>query len=291
MISYLGYCFFVCLARIVSFMSFSAIHRLATLLYYMLRLTRYRKNIIMSNLTRSFPNKTKAEIVALKNNYLRFMSDYIMESIKCVSISKEQVMQRVKVVNIELLERYQEQGISCIATAGHYGNWELCGLAAALVTPQMLVGVYKPLTHKHIEAYMSKVRQKWGLRLVPMWDIEQSFIDQKHHPSVHIMVGDQSPRDPNKAYWTRFLNQDTAYHFGIEKYAKQHNYPVIFCKVSCPARGFYQVELVELVANPASHAPTEITEICKTFLETIINENPTPWLWSHRRWKHKKPVA
>ncbi len=288
MIQRLGFYCFVALAKLVGVLPYRVLYVLSGLLYLLLRVVGYRKKIILSNLQCSFPDKTNHEISKIKNDYLRFMSDYILESIKCITITKEEVSRRVKVVNIELLHRYLAEGKSCIATAGHYGNWELCGLQASLVTKQTLIGVYKPLTHPDIEKYMAAVRQKWGLRLVPMWDIAASFEELKGTPSVHIMVGDQSPRDPKKAYWTRFLNQETAYHFGIEKYAKQYNYPVIFCKVSTPKRGYYEVELVELVADPSVCAPTEITEICKTYLETIIIQNPTPWLWSHRRWKHKK---
>lgn len=53
----------------------------------------------------------------------------------------------------------------------------------------------------------------------------------------------------------------------------------------------YRIILKEIISQPSTYEPNEITEICKDYLEKIITANPVPWLWSHRRWKHKKPVA
>ncbi|HNP97964.1 MAG TPA: hypothetical protein PKK99_02870 [Bacteroidia bacterium] len=33
----------------------------------------------------------------------------------------------------------------------------------------------------------------------------------------------------------------------------------------------------------------EITAICSRINEQIIRSAPEYWLWTHRRWKHKRP--
>jgi len=292
MISAIGYYVFYGFAQFISILPFSCIYLFADLLYILLRITGYRSKIILNNLRNSFPEKSEKEIQKIRKEYLHFMADYILESIKGITISKEEISNRVRVSNIEILYHFKNINQSIIATAGHYGNWEMCGLGASLVIPQPLIGVYKPLTNVRFEKLMGKVRQKWGLELVPMWEVADSF-EKSHNKrtTIHIMVGDQSPSDPNKAYWTRFLNQDTAYHYGIEKYARRYNYPVVFCKVNCIKRGHYHIEIIDLIPSPNEHNPNEITEICKNYLEQIIKDNPVPWLWSHNRWKHKKPTT
>jgi KDO2-lipid IV(A) lauroyltransferase len=48
---------------------------------------------------------------------------------------------------------------------------------------------------------------------------------------------------------------------------------------------------VELLHDhTAGLSENEITETHVRKLEQIIRENPEYWIWSHRRWKHKKPV-
>ena len=43
--------------------------------------------------------------------------------------------------------------------------------------------------------------------------------------------------------------------------------------------------------NPAATSEGEISELHTRKLEKDIIEQPETWLWSHRRWKHKRPVA
>jgi KDO2-lipid IV(A) lauroyltransferase len=54
-------------------------------------------------------------------------------------------------------------------------------------------------------------------------------------------------------------------------------------------RGYYKVEIIKLFDNPKDTKEFEITECHVKLLEKIIKEQPEYWLWSHRRWKHKKP--
>jgi KDO2-lipid IV(A) lauroyltransferase len=43
-----------------------------------------------------------------------------------------------------------------------------------------------------------------------------------------------------------------------------------------------------LTENPKDTAENEITEMHVRALEKAIIEHPDNWLWSHRRWKHKR---
>ena len=56
------------------------------LIYYVIR---YRRAVVRNNLVNSFPNKTIVEIVKIEKEFYRFFCDYIVETIKLLSISKE----------------------------------------------------------------------------------------------------------------------------------------------------------------------------------------------------------
>ena len=105
-----------------------------------------------------------------------------------------------------------------------------------------------------------------------------------------LFGADQSPTSVRTAYWTTFLNQETGVMIGSEKYAKQYDYPVVFGKVTKVKRGYYEFEFIPLADNPTTTAFGEITELHTRLLEEIIMENPQYWLWSHKRWKRKKPL-
>jgi KDO2-lipid IV(A) lauroyltransferase len=55
-------------------------------------------------------------------------------------------------------------------------------------------------------------------------------------------------------------------------------------------RGRYEVFHYKLVENPAEYTPEEIMMTYVKKLEEIIQAEPEYWLWSHRRWKHKRPA-
>lgn len=199
--SWIGYIFFVGFAKFIGILPLRAVYIFSDFLYLLLRLTvSYRKEIILRNLRNSFPEKTEAEIQAIKNKYLQFMADYILELIKCVTISKVEITKRVRIQGSYLLERYKSSNQNIIVTAGHYGNWEMCGLAASILCPVHLVGIYKPLTNDHMENYMRRVRQKWGLEMIPMNETAQIFENMPDlRATAVVLVGDQSPSNPNKA--------------------------------------------------------------------------------------------
>ena len=102
------------------------------------------------------------------------------------------------------------------------------------------------------------------------------------------MGSDQNPSNPRRAHWLKFLNQDTAVVFGVEKYSKKYNCPVVFISINKTKRGCYEVEYSLITENPTKEPYGKITEdFTKRLEEDIINQ-PQYWLWTHRRWKHKK---
>ena len=109
-------------------------------------------------------------------------------------------------------------------------------------------------------------------------------------PPLLMCRADQAPRERPNLYWTEFLNQETAVMYGTEKYAKKYDYPVVFGRVRKLRRGYYTFEFSTIEEFPNETAHNDITERHTRFLEEMIQEDPAYWLWTHKRWKRKKPV-
>ena len=86
-----------------------------------------------------------------------------------------------------------------------------------------------------------------------------------------------------------FLNQDTPVFFGAEHYAKKFNAQVFFCDIDRIKRGFYKYSVNPILLEPLSSENGEITETHTKYLESVINNKPELWIWSHKRWKHRRP--
>ena len=109
----------------------------------------------------------------------------------------------------------------------------------------------------------------------------------KNEVNATAFIADQTP-SPEGAYWTTFLNQDTPVFWGTEKIAQKLNYPVVYVTVSRVKRGYYEVNTEYLVKEPKNTKEGEISELHTRKLEQDIIAQPEIWLWSHRRWKHKR---
>ncbi len=117
----------------------------------------------------------------------------------------------------------------------------------------------------------------------------KSFLEEsKNDLTATIFANDQSPRKTDNNFWMKFLNQDTAVPFGAEKFAKDYNYPVLFGKIDKVKRGFYTITFEVVENDPVNSPHGYISEKTTKILEEQIIKEPQYWLWTHRRWKHKR---
>lgn len=250
----------------------------------------YRKKVVWQNLKNSFPEKSDQELIKITKGFYKNLSDITFEGIKGLSMSKKSLLKRYKLLNPELADKYYEQNKSVIAIASHYCNWEWGVLCLSLQFKHKSVGLYKPMSNKNIDEYMRKMRAAWGMNLVSIYETAQYFEKNISEPSIYIMVSDQSPANYPKAYWINFLNQDTACLHGPENYAKKYDLPVLYGHVERMKRGYYEISLSIVETSPKEKEPGEITKAYMKILEGYIFKKPENWLWSHKRWKKKKPV-
>lgn len=108
---------------------------------------------------------------------------------------------------------------------------------------------------------------------------------------MYGFMSDQTPARTLIEYYTDFLNQETPVFLGIEKIAAKYDMPVVFFDIQKVRRGYYSMT-IELLFDSTKGLPKYmVTDTHVKRLEQIIKENPEYWIWTHRRWKYKKPAA
>lgn len=251
----------------------------------------YRNFVITRNLMRSFPEKSPAEIKALRNEYYKHFADIVIEGVKNLSIRKSELKKRFVFKNTELLTELYTQGKSVILVAGHYNNWEWMITSQALHLPHKNFGIGMPLSSAFWDKKLNQRRSRFGLEVVHAKNYKEKFetCEKNNTPFAVLTLVDQSPSDASKSYWTKFLNQDTAVLFGAEMMAHQFDAAVVYFKTRKVKRGFYEVEFELITAQASSCEWGEITEKHNSILQDLINEAKPNWLWSHKRWKREKP--
>ncbi len=272
--------------RLLGYLPLSILYLLSDVFYLFVRSFGYRKKIVYSNLTNAFPDKSKKEIKHIANRFYQHLCDTFFETSKIESFTEKEIRKRFTISNIELLDRYFDEGRDVIAVLGHYGNWEWIP-CINLYSKAQGCEVYHPLKNKVYDRYMLKLRSKWGTLNFPMNSAYKSIYRLKMQNKRFIigMISDQSPKRKMIQYYTDFLNQRTPVHLGTEKMAVKTNSPVVFFKLDKVKRGHYHLSIEPLVENPKDTKEHEITDIHTKYLEKIILEKPELWLWSHKRWK------
>ncbi len=273
----------------LSIMPYWYLYAWSSFLYFVLfHIVGYRKKVVYSNLKNSFPDKTDKEIDKIARGFYKHLCDLVVESIKHFTVSKKQVMKRMKVVNPELINEFHKQGRSVILAGGHVNNWELLALAIDDQIEHKTIAIYKTLRNRFWDKKMRDSRQKYGLWMVSTKKITEVFEDTRSDVTATIFGTDQSPSSAKKAHWVKFLNQDTAVLFGTELYAKKYNMPVLYGEMRKVKRGYFEIEFSVVTDNPESTREGEITEKHTACLEQTILKDPQYWLWSHKRWKRKR---
>lgn len=272
-------------------MPFWMVWMLADLLCFLLRnVFKYRKKIVLENLRKSLPQRSEGELNALAAEFYRHFADMLLESIKGLTMPKSELQRRFIYRNPEIFQPLFEKKESAILLGSHYGNWEWGVLSFPLSVHHAVMGVYKPLKNKVLEKYLNLLRKQWGLQLVDMAHTGRAIITQQNHPTIFVLIADQTPSDMRNAHWTYFLNQDTPFLHGMDKLARQTGYPVFYFEIERVRRGFYEVTFSQICETPAPLPEGEITRRYAECLEKNILKSPANWLWSHRRWKRAQVI-
>jgi KDO2-lipid IV(A) lauroyltransferase len=150
-------------------------------------------------------------------------------------------------------------------------------------------GVYKPLRSPALTALLIRVRSRFGSHPIPTRKVSRELLRRRHIPRLLGLVADLCPERDEEKYWTRFLNQDTAFHIGPAKLARSANAPLVFIAMSRLRRGYYEISFEHLAEPPYCETPAAILERYVRRLEAQIHSHPEDWLWIYHRWRYPPP--
>lgn len=275
----------------ISLLPFRLLYILSDVLYVILyHVLGYRKKIVYDNLRNAFPDRSEAEILALRKKYYKYLCDLTLETFKTLTISRSAMLKHCHFTDqaVQTLNGLAAQGKSIILVMGHLGNWEWAGNSFSLLCKHQLYVIYHPLSNKYFDGLMYRMRMRFGTGLIAMKDTFREMLSKRNELSATVFISDQTPSNPGAAHWMKFLDQDTPVFKGTELIAKKINYPIVYGSIKRVKRGFYHIFAEVLVEQPKNVPDGYITEIHTKRLEQDILEQPELWIWSHRRWKHKR---
>ena len=271
----------------ISVLPFPILYALSDFLYIVVYYVfGYRKTVVKANLKNSFPEKSEAELLKIEKEFYHYIIDFFLEMLKCLTISKKELLKRVSSENRELLEELHYKGENIIGTTGHYGNHEWINQALPFITPFKIKTVYRTQHNPFFDKLFFDFRSRFGTIMVSMKESFNEIKKEETSPFAFILANDQSA-PPAKAYWTTFLNQETSFYTGTEFFARKFDMPVVYFCIKRVSRGKYHVVFELITETPNALLQGEILESHANKLERDIKADPGVWMWSHKRWKYK----
>lgn len=271
-------------------------HVVANILYsFLYYLLRYRMQVVTSNLRNSFPEKSEEELMAIRKGFYKTLAELFVDTVNMTGMNQTKARSLITIPGAEE-HRKAVHGRDWIVAAGHFGCWEYCSLWGAFDPSQLTLTVYHPLHNPVMECFFQRLRTSDYSLPVTMKESLLFYLRHKDQgvDGKNLVVGlaaDQNPPLRPDSHWFRFLNQDTIFFDGAEKLALRCNMPIYYLTVRRMYPGHYEILFHQLYDGHEQVAPNEITERYVRMLENEIRTYPELWLWSHRRWKRKRPNA
>ncbi len=277
------------LLKTLSRLPFWCLHRIADILFFILYyLIGYRKKVIMNNLNIIFPEKDSKELKKIAKKFVWNFADFLVESLKTLSITEKQLQQRYVFKNPDLIQKEIDAGKNSMILAGHFINWEWM-FYFSRVTKILTWTAYTPLSNPIFDKLMVLNRERFDFKVVPSKIAAKTFgeFNSEGRQFVNCLMSDQSPQSKykNRAI---FLGKDVPFYIGPEAYAKKYNLSLFYAKIIKQGRSRYTIDFIPITLNPKNTDSNWITSEYIRLLEEDIQQQPSNYLLSHRRFKHAR---
>ncbi|NNK83546.1 MAG: lysophospholipid acyltransferase family protein [Flavobacteriaceae bacterium] len=277
---------------LISILPFRILYAFSDFLYiFIYKIFGYRKKVVKENLNLVFPEKSKEEINHITRKFYHHLCDMVVESIKSMTISENEMKKRYVFTNVEEIHKLEKMHKSIALMCGHYASWEWIFILQRYIKHKSYA-IYKRLANPYFDKLVKRIRAKYETKLITTKEAIPALIEAKNKGELTIngFNADQSPKVRKAYHWNEFMGIKVPIHTGAEMLAKKLNLAVVFMKVRKVKRGYYETSFSTICINPNEYENYEITDIFMKLVEKQIHEAPEYYLWTHKRWKHRNKV-
>lgn len=292
----IGFAFLTGILKCLAMMPLGLLYGLSWVLYFLARhVIKYRVKMVRKNLRNSFPEADEKTLRGYECDFYRNFADYIVETIKLLHISDKEMQRRFRFNNMEAINRHLDAGKSVVCYYAHFFNWEW-GSSFPLDAPAMvekgidLNQIYRPLSNKHFDALMLRLRSRFGAKSLAKSLALRTFLQERRDGRLSVtgFMSDQKPSHGDAVHVVEFLNQPTRMITGTEQLARRLGMAVVYWDMRKTGRGHYEVDIIDICDDASQLPEYQLTDTYAKLLERTIRRQPGIWLWSHNRWKKLK---
>jgi KDO2-lipid IV(A) lauroyltransferase len=287
---FLAYIFLYPFLWLISILPFPALYFFSDIVCFLIyRILGYRKRTVRQNLKLALPHLSDQQRLVIEKRFYSHLCDMFLEMIKTMSISEAEMDKRFQFENLEVYKDLEKKGKSIAVMIAHYATYEWV-ISMNKYIDFTGYAIYKQVANPYFDQLVKSIRSKFKAHLITTKEtaatIEKTFVTKKQ--GVFGFVSDQSPKVEKAVHWRKFMGVEVPVHTGAEMLAKKYDLNVIFLRVKKVGRGYYRATFEPLTDDVRKIPDYQITDAFFDMVEKQIQEDPAYYLWTHKRFKHKK---
>ena len=240
------------------------------------------KKTVENNLRIAFPNlsdnEIKKYILEMWEYYGKIFAEYIF-----LSELRNNKKANIKISGIHILEKLKINNDSVVFISGHFDNFELMAMYLEK-SGIKLSAIYRPLNNFFMNTIMEKLRTKYICKKQikkGRTGIRESLRLFKEGYSIALMIDQRVSEGPK----INFFNKEAYTTTVPAQFVKKFNCKVVPINIVRTNNINFEIKVFEPFEFKKNDSINEITLALNKWLENVIIENPSKWIWSHNRWK------
>lgn len=244
-----------------------------------------RKKVALDNLNICFPVKDlnwKNEII--KDCYKNLIIN-MFEFLYFQKLNEARIRNFVRFNNTEIMLDSLKSDKPVMLASGHFSNWELTAFASPYFFNKELDIIAKKQASTGLNDLINHYRCLSGNRIIQTGSSMREVFSAVKPKSITAFLIDQSAHSEYSEY-VYFFGKKVATFAGISKLALRFNAHIIFGYGIRNKDYSYDIYLEKINYDKEKDSSIDVTQRLQTALEKVIKENPSQWLWFHKRFKH-----
>jgi KDO2-lipid IV(A) lauroyltransferase len=270
------------IAWVIALLPFSALRFFAAFLAFLaFDVLRIRRRHVVASLARAGLDPVNARGVYRQLG---------ISALEFLWLSARPAVPATELMRIDGIDRFEAaraHGRGVIVATAHTGNWDLAACACAERTE--LSVVTKRLSSPSIDAFWQQTRALRGVDLIAAPDGRalRAIRDRLSAGRAVALLVDQDPERTRSVVSAPFLGDIAVHDTLAATIAARTGAPIVLAFARRDDRGNV-LEIIDTIEPPEHPDRAWIeatTRAIAARLDGFVRDNPSAWLWLHRRWK------
>ena len=274
----------------ISILPFRILYVFSDMVYVLVyHVIGYRKKVVRKNIAMTLPHLSEKERLNIEKKSYHHLCDMFLEMMKTMTISEKEMNKRFVFTNLELYTALEKKQKSIAVMIAHYATYEWVISMNRKIEFEGFA-IYKKVNNKYFDKLVRNIRSKFKAILITTSQTIPVIKENESlgHRGVYGFASDQSPQESKAFHWQKFMGIETPVYTGAEMLVKRFDMNVIFLRVKKVKRGYYEATFELMFDNPKEVPDYQISDEFLRRVEKQIYEAPEYYLWTHKRWKHRK---